>query len=371
MPRAPVSQVMLLMNKMIENACTESNEKFQRQKMLHKLLMLELGNANNLQQGKRGTAKESYEINDRNVEISTRTHASNKKSPQTEQYSPIAGHLSVILGPYTLMLTAYNRAQQQKQVVQMEPLKSINLSNVQSTIGTTCNHGTPITQYGVTIRRGYDDSGLPSYTEQPEWPAHDPPQRYNHTPMDSSYLLDSSYFMTMFLDALYGLPTPDANGDDGDDCDAPHAKTAPHTETPENAATTGAAENQPAAPARTPPLPAPQPPAAILPPPPPPPHPPPPTSPPVPPRTECARAGRLNVLGVRVPDRARCTPSTDILRLALRPRALHRPFHSICGCGARPRSAYSRRAHRPAARPQRTAQHAVPLNTRSVRSAQR
>ena len=73
MPRAPVSQVMLLMNKMIENAGIESNEKFQRQKMLHKLLMLELGNANNLQQGKRGAANELSETNDRNVEISTRT----------------------------------------------------------------------------------------------------------------------------------------------------------------------------------------------------------------------------------------------------------------------------------------------------------
>ena len=40
MPRAPVSQVMLLMSKMIENACIVSNEKYQRQKMLHKLLML-------------------------------------------------------------------------------------------------------------------------------------------------------------------------------------------------------------------------------------------------------------------------------------------------------------------------------------------
>ena len=50
-----------------------SNEKIQRQKlgqkMLHKLLMLELGTANNLQQKKKGAAKESSETNDRNVEI--------------------------------------------------------------------------------------------------------------------------------------------------------------------------------------------------------------------------------------------------------------------------------------------------------------
>ena len=235
MPRAPVSQVMLLMNKMIENACIESNEKFQRQKMLHKLLMPELGNDNNLQQGKRGAAKESYESNDRNVEISMSTHASNQKSLQTEQYSPIAGHLSVILGPYTLMLTAYNRAQQQKQVVQMEPLKSINLLNVQSAIGATCNNGTTTIQYGVTIQRGYSDLSLPNHPEQLARPAHDPSQRYNLTPKDSSN------FMTLFLDALYGLPTLGANGDDGDDRDAPHAKSASHTETAENAETTRAA----------------------------------------------------------------------------------------------------------------------------------
>ena len=119
--------------------------------MLHKLLMLELDSANNKQQENKGAANESAETKDRNIENSTRTQASNQKSTQTKQYSPIAGHLSVILGPYTLMLTAYDRSQQQKQVVLMEPVKSINLSNVLSAIGATCNNGT--TWEGSTVVR--------------------------------------------------------------------------------------------------------------------------------------------------------------------------------------------------------------------------
>ena len=70
----------------------------------------------------------------------------------------------------------------------------------------------PLKQYGVTIQRGYCNLGLPSYPKQLARPTHDPPQRYNQTPMESSY------FMTLFLDALHGLPTLDANGDD---CDTP------------------------------------------------------------------------------------------------------------------------------------------------------
>ena len=62
---------MLQTGTMIENACIMSNEKMQRQKMLHKLLMLELSNATNLQQEQKGAAKKSFETNDRNVEIST------------------------------------------------------------------------------------------------------------------------------------------------------------------------------------------------------------------------------------------------------------------------------------------------------------
>ena len=245
-PRAPVSQVMLQMSKMIELACIESNEKYQRQKMLHKLLMLELDSANNKQQENKGVANESAETKDRNIENSTRTQASNQKSTQTKQYSPIAGHLSVILGPYTLMLTAYDRAQQQKQVVLMEPVKSINLSNVLSAIGATCNNGTPIIQYGVTIQRGYGDLSPSSHPEQLAPPAHHPSQRYNLTPVDSSN------FMTLFMDALHGLPILDANGDD---YNTPGARPAPQAETAENADTTRAAVNQPAVLTRTPPLP--------------------------------------------------------------------------------------------------------------------
>ena len=85
-PRAPVSQVMLQMSKMIELACIESNEKYQRQKMLHKLLMLELDSANNKQQENKGVANESAETKDRNIENSTRTQTSNQKSTQTKQY---------------------------------------------------------------------------------------------------------------------------------------------------------------------------------------------------------------------------------------------------------------------------------------------
>ena len=51
------------------------------------------------------------------------------------------------------------------------------------------------------------------------------------------------------------------------------------------------------------------------------------------------------------------------MRLALRPRALHRPFHSICGCGARPRSAYSRPPPRRTASPQWIAQQARPSHS--------